>query len=206
MGSLNSSDMFCRALASEGNVNVISVEYPLAPENPFPAAINICKDAVKYICSKAVEMGSSPNLISLGGEGAGGNLVLATYESLSDDIAIKSLILYYPLIKTTGTLNPEMKRKFGRGYGFDSRLWEVFVEAYQGKEVEFKKLLPPTLMISAGRDIIYDEATDFVSHHKEIEFVEFEGGLHGFLSDGQQKTAFNKAVEITDSFLNSLKE
>lgn len=202
MGSIETTDRFCMALASQGNVKVISVDYPLAPENPYPAALKVGIEAVEYISANSEELGLDKKRISLGGDGAGGNIAFQTFQNLQDDIEIRSLVLFYPLLKTTGSLNAENKREFGRGFGFDSRLWEVLVEGYNGKEMEASKKIPPTLMISAGRDIIIDEETNFASSNSAITYVLFEGALHGFITDGHQNTALNKAVELTDFFLN----
>ena len=201
LGSLNTTEKFCRALAACGDVNVISIDYPLSPEHPYPTAINTCVDAVTYIHSNILNWNTSEDLISLGGDGSGGNLALTTYESLPENIKIKSIVAYYPLLKTAGELNPELRRKYGRGYGFDSRLWESFIEAYKGKELTISNPLPPTLLIATDRDIITDEIMEFVNQNNGISYVEFTGALHGFISDGQQKTAFEKAVEFTNKFL-----
>ena len=201
MGSVGYSDKFCSALANEGNVIVVSLEYPLAPEYTYPSALDYCVGAVEKIAAKAKDLGSDASLVSLGGDGAGGNLALATYEKLPANVKVRSLVLYYPLLQTTGQLNPDNKRKFGRGFGFDSRLWESFVEAYRGHETAYTKKLPPTLLISAGRDIIIDQERDFSK--KGINYVEFTGALHGFITDGHQRTAFKKAVELTERFLQT---
>ena len=205
LGSLDSGEKFCRSLAALGNITVISVDYPLAPEHPYPASINVCNDAVKYIYANVKNWNSSSELVNLGGDGAGANLAIATFESLPVDIDIKSLVLYYPLIKTSGQLNAELKRKYGRGFGFDSRLWESFIEAYKGEELESKRSLPPTLLINAGRDIILDQSREFSSQSENIISVELKGALHGFISDGQQNTALKKSVEFTNDFIMSNK-
>lgn len=202
MGSLNSVEKFCRALVSEGNVIVVSVDYPLAPQHPYPAAINTINSTLPYIFSQAKTWGSSETKISLGGDGAGGRLAMDAYAALSEKLQIQSLVLYYPLVNTTGNLSTDKKREFGRGYGFDSRLWESYVLAYAAKEVTPSITLPPTLLISAGRDIIIDQEENLVKENKKVFYVEFEGAIHGFITDGQQKTAFNKAVKLTDAFLN----
>ena len=202
MGSVNTTERFCRALASEGNVIVASVSYPLAPEKPFPLAINSCKSTMEFILSKSAEWGSDKSLISLGGDGAGGNLALDVYQSLPESLKIRSIVLYYPLINTTGELDQKNKREFGRGYGFDSRLWESFIKAYNGKPSAFRKTFPPILLIGAGRDIVVDQQKSFSSNHREaVKYIEFEGAIHGFITDGHQPTAFNKAVSLTDTFL-----
>lgn len=201
IGSLATSDKFCRALASEGNVNVISMEYPLSPENPYPAALNKIVQGVEYIFTHAGDFKTETHEISLGGDGAGGNLALEAYLRLKENCPVKSLVLYYPLLQTSGELDRELRREFGRGYGFDSRLWEIFVNAYKATDESQIKTLPPTLLISAGRDIVIDKEKEFSLQNSNVEYVEFSGALHGFLTDGHQPTAFKKTVELTDLFL-----
>lgn len=202
MGSPDNVERFCSALASEGNVTVVSVAYPLAPEHPYPVAGAGCAEVVEYISRHANEFGGKADNVSLGGDGAGGNLALQVYENLPEDIKIKSLVMYYPLIASEGELNSEDKRAYGRGYGFDSRLWEAFTEAYGGKDVNIQKGLPPTLLISAGRDIVVRQGKELAKKDSAITVVEFEGAIHGFITDNRQPTAFAKAVELTDTFLS----
>ena len=76
LGNLNTSDKFCRALASYGNVIIISVDYMLAPEKPYPAGGEQAFNALSYIFSHAEQWGSRKDLISIGGDGAGGNIAL----------------------------------------------------------------------------------------------------------------------------------
>lgn len=201
MGSTATTEKFCRALVSEGNVMVVSMEYPLAPQNTFPKALESSKSAVEYIYSKAGELGSDASEISLGGDGAGGNIALTVWQELPETVKVKSLVLYYPILNVEGPLDAGLKRQYGRGYGFDSRLWEAYTSAYAGKNIPIDKNLPPTLLISAGRDIILNEEQDF-SSRKGVTYIEFSGSIHGFITDGHQSTAFKKAVALTNEFLN----
>lgn len=203
VGSIGATDKFCRALASAGNVMVVSVEYPLAPEHPYPAGIETCKEAVDYICKHVQEWGGSSSLISLGGDGAGGNLALNLYQQLPTSINIKSLVLYYPLIYSNGSLDLKNKKEFGRGYGFDSRVWEAFINAYNDKSKPTFDRMPPVLLITAGRDIIINEEKEFSSLSNKITYIQFDGAIHGFITDGHQPTAFTKAVDLTDRFLTT---
>lgn len=202
LGSLDTSERFCRALASEGNVKVMSVDYPLAPENPYPSAINKSRTAINIISRNAQEWGIDKNLISLGGDGAGGNLALQIYNSLPEEIKIRSMVLFYPIINSEGEIDSESKRTFGRGYGLDNRLLAIFKDAYKGKKMDKVRNLPPVLLISAGRDIIINEEKEFISSNPAVEYIEFEGAVHGFITDGHQNTSFKKAVEFTDIFLS----
>ena len=205
VGSLNATEKFCRALASEGNVKVISVDYPLAPEHPYPSGINKSVEAVDYVYANAAKLGIDPARISLGGDGAGGNIALNVYFKIVSDKSVKSIVLYYPLLQTGGTLSQDSKREYGRGFGFDSRLWEIFTEVYKGKDMPPVNL-PDLLLISAGRDIIIDQEKDFVAGNPSIKYIEFSGALHGFITDGHQNTAFNKAVSLTDLFLTQTRK
>lgn len=201
LGSIEVAERFCRALASEGNVVVIAMSYPKAPENPYPAALDYCVPAVEWIYGKVKEWGGDPMKVSLGGDGSGGNLALAVYEKLPMQFKIKSLAIFYPIINPEGELNVMNKRNFGRGYGFDSRLWESFITAYKGEDLDKRKKLPSILLISAGRDIIISDEKEFAEKNPSVKYIEFTEAIHGFITDGHQKTAFNKAVEFTDEFL-----
>lgn len=213
LGSPNAVDKFCRALAAFGNVNIVSVAYPLAPENKLASIIEQSRQTVSYIFENTQEFDTNPSMISLGGDGAGGNLALnlwSIFRENKDSYNIRSLVLYYPLLNLTGPIDTESKRKFGRGFGLDSRLLESFYSmAENGGEglnlltaiSQFNDFNLPVLLIEAGRDIIIKEEKEFSSLSDSIISVNFEGAIHGFITDGHQKEAFNQAVNITDSFL-----
>lgn len=227
-GSLNSCANFCDKLVSIGNVSVLAIDYSLAPENPFPRGLSDCISAVEYAFVNAAELGTTCDLISLGGDSSGGNLALATAlywiaNKKSDEI--RSLILFYPVVTVIND-NAGSWKKYSRGYGLDRRLMEAFIRAYDdnGKaddtisdlpnealispikaSKELLELLPPTLMIAAERDILFDQGKEFYEKVKEtgnsINWVEFPGSVHLFITVPGQPTAFNKAVTMTDDFL-----
>ena len=94
-GSINSCARFCQTLAATGNVIVLAVDYRLAPEHPFPDGLEDCIRAVKLARKKALEWGSSPELVSIGGDSAGGNLALsATLSFLQESTSPIRLILW----------------------------------------------------------------------------------------------------------------
>ena len=219
IGSLNTADRFCRALVSLGNVNVASIGYPLAPEISAEVIIKKCSEAIESFTTKNKK-------IILGGDGAGGNIALSSFfylKSKNPDVSIKSMVLYYPLLTVNPDKDSELWRKFGRGYGLDSRVLEMFVKAYLSQtplldlnEIivspldageEIIKQLPPVLLISAGRDLILNDEKRFLEKLKEsgikVTAVDFEGAIHGFITDNHQKKAFDKAVELTDLFINN---
>ena len=88
---------------------------------------------VKYAMDHAAEWGSDSGLVSLGGDSSGGNLALAAAmraeEFLPEELKVKSLILFYPVVKAYAD-NSKSWKTYSRGYGLDSRLMEAFNEAY----------------------------------------------------------------------------
>lgn len=200
-GSINSCAAFCDAVAADGKAMVLAIDYSLAPEKPFPAAMYDVMAALEYAAAHADEWGTSKSLISLGGDSAGGNLALGAALQLADETSapasVKSLILFYPVVKAYKD-GSESWKEFSRSYALDGRLMEAFNEAYlsgskagangsvgsdsalqadssrnplvspaDATDDQLKKL-PPLLMISGGRDILRDQGEEFVSRLKKL--------------------------------------
>lgn len=221
LGSLNSCGKFCSSLASKGNVAVLAVDYPLAPEKPFPSSLDASLKGIRYAFTHAEELGTTPGSISVGGDSAGGNLAIVSAMSLhkdSPELVLKSMVLFYPVVKgyKDGT---KSWKKYSKGYGLDARLMDTFVEAYilDWKGVNdpyvspgdasdaMLESLPPTLIVNAGRDILNDQGREFHERlnklGKESERVEFPGAVHLFVSYDGQPSAFSTAVDLVDDYL-----
>lgn len=127
-GSINSCSRFCDAFAASGAARVLAIDYSLAPESPFPAALNDCTTALRYAHANATILKTSPTLISIGGDSAGGNLAAATALKCGH-LPIRSLILFYPVTKAYAD-DSESWNKYGHGYGLDADLMTEFNKAY----------------------------------------------------------------------------
>lgn len=220
IGSINSCSAFCNALATTGKVAVLAVEYSLAPEQPSPKGLYDCMAAAEYARAHAAELGSAPEFVSLGGDSSGGNLALAAALGLRRDNTmlqpVRSLVLFYPVTEAVNDKSDSW-RKYSRGYGLDGRLMEAFISAYLGgrsaspaespsaSPEDALAKLPPVLMVSAERDILFDQGTRLHEHLGRLgvksERVIMPGAVHLFITVSGQPTAFAKAVELTAAFL-----
>ena len=216
-GSTNSCADFCDAVASAGKAMVLAIDYALTPENPYPKGLEDCVTAVRYAREKAEEWGSADSLVSIGGDSSGGNLALASalYLHQAEDKMPRSLILFYPVLKAYDD-DSESWKKYGKGYGLDSNIMNVFNRAYIGANdataplispahASFDTLreMPPILMVNAERDILCDQGKEFAQSNSNVTRIEFPGAVHLFITVKGQPTAFNKAVQLTSDSLNS---
>jgi len=100
IGDLDSHDVVCRKLADEGELIVVSVDYRLAPEHKFPAAVDDAIAATKWIAGNAVQLSIDGSRLMVGGDSAGGNLaaVVAIAARDGNGPAIAAQVLIYPAI------------------------------------------------------------------------------------------------------------
>lgn len=227
IGGLNSCAQFCDALAATGKVMVLAVDYALAPEKPYPSGLMDCVSATEFAMANAAKWGSSPSLVSLGGDSSGGNLALSTAIYLNDEAhesrsgssvksgngKLRSIVLFYPVVKAYAD-NSVSWKKYRRGYGLDRRLMETFNTAYLAggdskdalvspADAQARQLsgLPPILLVAAEKDILADQGKEFVGRVKSAERIELPGTVHLFITVPGQETAFRKAVALTEEYL-----
>ena len=172
-GSTAAVDRAMRILAHEAQAVVVSVDYRLAPEHPYPAAHDDAEDAYLWALDHAGELGADPAMVTVGGDSAGGHLAVAT--SRRQLAAGRPLplfqLLYYPMLdwaRDTASF-----QQFGSGYGLDARFINVmerlvFPDPASRLGPEFSHLqapslrgLPATLLATAGYDILRDQGRAF---------------------------------------------
>lgn len=220
LGSINSCSRYCSRLAAEGRVAVLAVDYRLAPEYPYPTAIDDCTAAYEWILQNGAAWNLDTTRISIGGDSSGGNLALATAITLQKaGRKVDSLILFYPVVRSycDGT---ESWRQYSSGYGQDSDLMMRFIEAYLPAEADRHsglaspadaddntlRQLPRTLLVAAGKDILCDQGREFAIRLQhlgvDIHRIEFSQSCHLFITVDGQPTAFNEAVRLSNLFLS----
>lgn len=228
-GSINSCAVFCGALAHEAGIAVLAVDYPLAPEHPYPDAIESCIKALLFVSENAEKYGINPESISLGGDSAGGNLALATAlvmanPSIDDtiqantSITLKSLVLFYPVVRASTDHTPSWLN-YATGFGLNSAIMDAFNQAYTGRTdpsaplisplcapLHLLATLPPTLIVNAERDILCDQGkemyTRLLQAGVDTRREVFEGAVHLFITVDGQPAAFHKAVTLATGFLS----
>ncbi|MEG1788648.1 MAG: alpha/beta hydrolase [Kiritimatiellia bacterium] len=220
IGSINSCSKFCGALAQQGDLLVLAVDYRLAPEHPFPQGLEDCLDAVAFARQHVVAWGGSLDAISLGGDSSGGELALSVALRLQQEKELqplRSLVLFYPVVYI-GEKDSESWKLFGARFGLDAELMNAFIHAYTNGEMETPKLspleasderlkaLPPLLFIAADRDILRDQGKVFVARLKQlnvpVNYVLLSGTVHLFITVSGQNAAFQTSIKLTCDFLN----
>lgn len=209
VGDVDSYDVLCRELANGSGCAVLSVDYRLAPEHPFPAAINDARLAVEWAVEQAGVLGVDPERIALGGDSAGGNLSIVTALALRDagGIAPRFLLLVYPSTEIVST-RPSRDR-YAAGYFLDRESLEWFFGYYlpDGETEDWRASpmraaslagLPPMLLVSAECDPLVDDCEAFAARVAreggEIERYLVEGMVHGFFTLGKFFPEANRAV------------
>lgn len=106
-GSLNTHDALCRRIAKSANCIIVSADYRLAPENPFPAGLDDAWAVYAWCLQHAASIGAHPDHIAIGGDSAGGNLSAALTSELVDQKGIVPAfqVLIYPSLDLTFSLD-----------------------------------------------------------------------------------------------------
>ncbi|MDD9301772.1 MAG: alpha/beta hydrolase [Desulfobacter sp.] len=170
MGDLDSHDNICRKIAKKANAIVIAVDYRLAPEHPFPGAVEDVYSALEWTWDNGIDLGGDPSKIFLAGDSAGGNLAaVAAIEARNlkgPDIA--GQILIYPATDLS-ILDTDSYQNFAQGYYLTHRYMEKFRAYYLPNpldRINFKaspllepslKNLAPAMVITAEFDVLRDE-------------------------------------------------
>lgn len=193
IGDLDTHDVLCRQLANGARCAVYSVDYRLAPEHPFPAAVEDCIAALKFVA------GRHPR-VAVGGDSAGGNLaaVLALHARDHGGPRIAYQLLIYPA--TDQRMQHPSIRRNGEGYLLTKKAMDYFQAQYLPRKEDLvdwraspllaKRLagLPPAYVITAGYDPLVDEGREYAERMAKegvaVAYREYPDMVHGFILFG----------------------
>jgi acetyl esterase len=210
IGSIDTHDSACRMLANGADCLVVSVDYRLAPEHKFPAAVEDCEAALKWVALHAVEFGGDARALAVGGDSAGANLAAAV-SILARDAAHPKLafqLLIYPCVAPEPETGSHHKFKEGYILSRNSITWFFKQYLRSGKDMkDFRYAplvhddlsgLPPALVIVAGYDPLRDEGVEYskrlIEAGNRVRLSNYEGMVHGFFLMGGAVEAARRAV------------
>lgn len=211
IGDLESHDGHCRRLAAYSGYRVISVDYRLAPEHPFPAGHDDALAATKWVFDHATEIGMDASKIAVGGCSAGGNLAASVSIDLKDDPKRKIAfqLLLYPGIwpdeetQSRKDLDGPVLSKAAIAW-FDKCLAAAghpqSHRAALGSKADVTRT-PPALVVTAGYDPLKDEGRDYAARLNaagvKAEHIEYKDMVHDFYLMGDVSPAVDAAAKET---------
>ena len=220
IGDLDSHDVVCRKLAHESELIVISVDYRLAPEHKFPAAVDDAIAATKWVAANAKQLGIDASRLMVGGDSAGGNLAAVVSLAARDGNGpkIAGQVLIYPATdfamkhpshsepETSILLTHTVIRWFrdhylnGAADGQDWRASPALAKTLAG--------LPPAYVLTAGADPLRDEGNEYAARLKDagvaVTTRTFPGQFHGFFTMGKLLPQANVAASEIAAWLKAL--
>jgi acetyl esterase len=211
IGDLETHDGVCRQLAHASGVRVLSVDYRLAPEHPFPASYDDAVASANWAFEHAAEIGFDPARIAVGGDSAGGNLSAAVAIALRDAgrhrLAFQMLL--YPVTQTDRTT--DSLRDLADGYfltkaGMDWFIDSLFAQGGERSDPRVSVLnasshagLAPAFVATAGFDPLKDEGRDYAEKLKAAgvptEHKHYPSFIHGFYQMAGLSPAAAEAVK-----------
>src|SRR5438094_5294534 len=219
IGNLETHDGVCRHLANAAGAVVVSVDYRLAPEHPFPASGEDAHAVTRWVAANAAVIGGDATRIAVGGDSAGGNLA-AVVSLMARDRGGPPLVfqlLVYP-VTDTPSANTASYRENAEGYFLTAKTMHWFWNHYCGKSPDLSdphlcplrardlKHLPPALVVTAEFDPLRDEGEAYAARPRDAgsqaHVKPYAGMIHGFFGMGPLLT---KAREATKDAAEALR-
>jgi acetyl esterase len=221
-GNLDSHDRNVRRLAAASGAVVVSVDYRLAPEFPFPAGMEDALFALRFIASASANFVRTPPQVFVAGDSAGATLAIAAALALAEEggPTLGGLLAFYPMLDLSNVGGTDSYAAFGdgrAGLSLADALW--FRDQYTPDPTvrtnwrcspllsESLARLPPTLIIAAAHDVLRDEGTEFarrlraaavpVAHHV-VDDVN-----HGFMGATATLPAISATLDVVSLWLQN---
>ncbi len=212
IGDLDTHDNMARSICRDCEAVVLSVDYRLAPEAPFPAAVEDALAATRWAGAHLEQLGGS-DVLAVAGDSAGGNLAAVVAQQLRDEGGpeLAAQLLVYPATDVTGDYPSRTENAEGYFLDLPTMLW--FMEHYAGDPVHHldPRLsplragsvagLPPAVVVTAELDPLRDEGEAYADALEaagvRVERRRFDGLIHGFIDMGPHSSSAQAAVDET---------
>jgi acetyl esterase len=195
IGNLETHDEPCRILCARGRMHVLSVDYRLAPEHPFPAAVDDAAAAAHWVLHHAAAIGANPHRVLIGGDSAGGNLAAVVALQLAGSTpALAAQLLIYPA--TDVRMARPSHALFGEGYLLTREDRQAFFSHYaRHVDISDPRLspfaaprfsgAPPAFVVVAGFDVLRDEGIAYAEalsgEGVAVHLERYSSLEHGFI-------------------------
>ncbi len=210
VGSVRTHDALARRIARDGDALVVSIDYRLAPEHPFPAAVDDCWAALRWVAEHAADLGGDPSRIAVAGDSAGGNLaaVLTQLAREAGGPALVFQLLLYPV--TSEHHDWPSITENAEAPVLTKRAIEYFASQYasDGAEASIRSApatadgfagLPPALVATAAYDPLRDDGEAYAALLERdgvaVTLRRFDTMVHGFASFDGVVPATTAAVD-----------
>lgn len=212
IGDLETHDTLCRMLANRAECAVVSVDYRLAPEHPFPCAVDDSLAATYWVLNNAVAQKIDCSRLAVGGDSAGGNLAAVVSQIARDagDLPIAFQLLINPMTDSR-CLAPSHQEN-AQGYMLTSDTINYFMKSYINDKSQRTNLraspqlnpnlanLPAALILTAGYDPLRDEGLEYgqllTNAGNKATVINFPRQIHNFLMMGRVNGEADTAVNL----------
>jgi acetyl esterase len=195
LGDIDTHEPLCAEIARQLDLPVVSLDYRLAPEHPFPAGADDCIAAARWLADSPEALGRQATGLVIGGDSAGGNFTIVTALALRDEPAAVPVLAQWPMYPAGHpTKHYPSHDQFGEGFLLSKASMEWFDRCYAPDRGDWRydplakdqSGLPPTLVVTASLDPIRDQGRAYAAACAaagvETVYLECEGTIHGFLN------------------------
>ncbi|WP_316395784.1 alpha/beta hydrolase [Bradyrhizobium sp. 33ap4] len=218
IGDLDTHEVVCQKLAHEGELIVISIDYRLAPEHRFPAAVDDAITATRWVAANARDLSIDAARLIVGGDSAGGNLAAVVALTARDGgPKLAAQLLIYPATdfsrKHPSHREPETSILLTHsviGWFANHYLGDADNNDWRASPARAKDFagLPPAYVLTAGADPLRDEGDEYAKFLKDagvpVTYRHFPGQFHGFFTMGKLLNQANIAVTEISAWLKTL--
>jgi acetyl esterase len=201
LGDIETHDVLCCTLCHDTGATVFSLDYRLAPEHPFPAAVEDAVAALTWLSHEAAPLGLDPERIAIAGDSAGGGLAAVALHETKGQLPapVRAQVVIYPALDLRGRL--PSRKELADQFPIPREMIEWFFDHYFGLAwpltdpraipslYEDYAGLPPALIITAGYDPLRDEGVEYAERLAAagvpVEYECLEGTIHGFMNMGR---------------------
>ena len=223
IGDLDSHDVICRNISNYSGHKVVSVDYRLAPEHPFPAAIHDCYAAFEWVVQNAGKLDGDSSQITIGGDSAGGNLATVVCLMARDrkNDSISKQVLFYPVTDYFSVHEESAYGSYGKydQHGLPSLRMSEFWRHYTENATADKKDpyispikaesladLPPAFIVTAELDVLRDEGEEYAKRLEQdgvpVVLKRVESVNHGYLRSFPEIEQSTIVFQAVSRFLN----